>query len=118
MPPAPRARTCWWTDRRSRPSWRRGRRCGAADPEVAAGAWLRGGAPEAGVDGVVDASGRYVIPGGIDAHTHMELPFGGTNASDTFESGTRAAAHGGTTSIIDFAVQTYGQRIGGGLAAG
>jgi dihydropyrimidinase len=49
---------------------------------------------------VIDAAGKYVIPGGVDAHTHMELPFGGTNASDTFETGTRAAAWGGTTSII------------------
>lgn len=69
------------------------------------------------VDKVVDASGKYVIPGGIDAHTHMELPFGGTNASDTFESGTTAAAWGGTTSIIDFAVQRYGERVEDGLAA-
>ena len=69
------------------------------------------------VDRVVDATGKYVIPGGIDAHTHMELPFGGTNASDTFETGTRAAAWGGTTSIIDFAVQRYGERVEDGLAA-
>lgn len=65
----------------------------------------------------IDATGKYVIPGGIDAHTHMELPFGGTNASDTFETGTRAAAWGGTTSIIDFAVQKYGERVEDGLAA-
>ena len=48
-------------------------------------------------DETIDAAGRYVIPGGIDAHTHMELPFGGTFAKDTFETGTRAAAFGGTT---------------------
>jgi dihydropyrimidinase len=70
----------------------------------------------ANVDRVVDATGKYVIPGGIDAHTHMELPFGGTNASDTFETGTRAAAWGGTTSIIDFAVQRTGDRVMDGLA--
>ena len=56
----------------------------------------------------IDASGKLVIPGGIDPHTHLELPFGGTTASDTFETGTRAAAFGGTTCIIDFAVQTRG----------
>ena len=52
-----------------------------------------------------------MIPGGIDAHTHMEMPFGGTQATDTFETGTRAAAHGGTTTIIDFAVQTAGNDV-------
>ncbi|MGL4340756.1 MAG: dihydropyrimidinase [Rhodoglobus sp.] len=68
------------------------------------------------VDTVIDATGKYVIPGGVDAHTHMELPFGGTTASDTFETGTRAAAWGGTTTIIDFAVQSYGQRVMDSLA--
>ena len=63
------------------------------------------------VDNRIDASGKYVIPGGIDAHTHMEMPFGGTEASDSFETGTRAAAWGGTTTIIDFAVQKYGERV-------
>lgn len=62
-------------------------------------------------DTVIDATGKYVIPGGIDGHTHMEMPFGGTYASDTFESGSRAAAWGGTTTIIDFVVQAHGQRV-------
>ncbi len=66
-------------------------------------------------DETIDAAGRYVIPGGIDAHTHMELPFGGTFAKDTFESGSRAAAFGGTTSIVDFAVQSKGQPLHEGL---
>lgn len=59
-------------------------------------------------DTVVDARGKLVIPGGVDPHTHLELPFGGTETSDTFETGTRAAAFGGTTCLIDFAVQTRG----------
>ena len=63
---------------------------------------------EAGADQVIDATGLYVIPGGVDGHTHMELPFGGTVASDDFENGTRAAAWGGTTTIVDFAVQSKG----------
>ena len=66
---------------------------------------------------VIDATGKYVVPGGVDCHTHMELPFGGTFASDTFESGTTAAAWGGTTTIVDFAVQKFGERVQDGLAA-
>ena len=62
-------------------------------------------------DETIDATGRYVIPGAIDVHTHMELPFGGTFAKDTFETGTRAAAFGGTTTIVDFAVQSRGQSL-------
>jgi dihydropyrimidinase len=68
-------------------------------------------------DETIDASGRYVIPGGIDVHTHMELPFGGTFAKDTFETGTRAAAFGGTTTIVDFAVQSRGKSLREGLDA-
>ncbi|MEU8568566.1 dihydropyrimidinase [Streptomyces pathocidini] len=68
-------------------------------------------------DRTIDATGKYVIPGGVDAHTHMELPFGGTFASDTFETGTRAAAWGGTTTIVDFAVQTRGEALRAGLDA-
>src|SRR5690606_24534877 len=70
----------------------------------------------ASADTVIDARGKYVIPGGIDAHTHMSLPFGGTSASDTPETGTRAAAWGGTTTIIDFAVQAAGGDVFEGLA--
>jgi dihydropyrimidinase len=66
-------------------------------------------------DRVIDAGGKLVIPGGIDPHTHMELPFGGTQSSDDFFTGTRAAAFGGTTTIIDFAVQTKGESMTSGI---
>lgn len=59
----------------------------------------------------IDATGQYVLPGGVDGHTHMEMPFGGTVASDTFETGTRAAAWGGTTTIVDFVVQQRGHAL-------
>jgi len=59
-------------------------------------------------DTIIDASGKYVIPGGIDPHTHLDMPFGGTTSADDFESGTKAAAYGGTTTIIDFAIQKRG----------
>ncbi|MFI5749331.1 dihydropyrimidinase [Streptomyces sp. NPDC051644] len=65
----------------------------------------------------IDATGKYVIPGGVDAHTHMEMPFGGTYAADTFETGTRAAAWGGTTTIVDFAIQSVGRAVREGLDA-
>ncbi|MBB3158806.1 dihydropyrimidinase [Microbacterium proteolyticum] len=83
---------------------------------LAPGSTLLGHDLAASVDTVIDATGKYVIPGGIDAHTHMQLPFGGTSASDTFETGTRAAAWGGTTTIVDFAVQRTGERVQDGLA--
>ncbi|MEW2447988.1 dihydropyrimidinase [Streptomyces parvulus] len=66
---------------------------------------------------VIDATGKYVIPGGVDGHTHMEMPFGGTYAADTFETGTRAAAWGGTTTIVDFAIQSVGHSLREGLDA-
>src|SRR5262245_23357383 len=62
-------------------------------------------------DRVIDAAGKYVLPGGIDVHTHLEMPFGGTTSADDFESGTIAAAHGGTTTVVDFAIQYKGQTL-------
>src|SRR5262245_27427030 len=62
-------------------------------------------------DTVIDAAGMFVIPRGIDCHTHLDMPFGGTTSSDDFETGTRAAAFGGTTSIVDFAIQGRGTRM-------
>jgi dihydropyrimidinase len=62
-------------------------------------------------DRTIDASGKYVIPGGIDVHTHLDMPFGGTTSADDFESGTIAAAFGGTTAIVDFAIQYHGQTL-------
>ena len=62
-------------------------------------------------DKVIDAAGKYVLPGGIDVHTHLDMPFGGTRSADDFESGTMAAAFGGTTSIVDFAIQYRGQTL-------
>ncbi|MDT9682736.1 dihydropyrimidinase [Streptomyces sp. TRM76323] len=81
----------------------------AAHGSGAAAAWT--------ADRTIDATGKYVIPGGVDAHTHMEFPFGGTFASDDFETGTRAAAWGGTTTIVDFAVQGVGHTLREGLDA-
>jgi dihydropyrimidinase (EC 3.5.2.2) len=63
---------------------------------------LIGKALEMEADEVIDASGKYLFPGGLDPHTHLDMPFGGTTSADDFETGTRAAAHGGTTTLIDF----------------
>ena len=67
-------------------------------------------------DKVIDASGKYVIPGAIDPHTHMEMPFGGTVSCDDFTSGTISAAFGGTTTIVDFCLQEPGQSLRDALA--
>src|SRR3974377_379759 len=69
---------------------------------------VRAGIPASAAGKVVDASGLLVLPGGIDAHTHLDMPFGGATSADDFETGTRAAAFGGTTSIVDFAIQGRG----------
>src|SRR5215813_10634051 len=76
-----------------------------ASSAVPAGTW----------DLTIDATGKYVLPGGIDAHTHLDMPFGGTTSSDDFETGTRAGAYGGTTCIVDFAIQAKGEPLRRGL---
>jgi len=81
------------------------------DEKIAAVAAPGGLIPEGGQISVIDAAGKYVIPGGIDVHTHLDMPFGGTTSADDFESGTIAAAHGGTTSVVDFAIQYKGQTL-------
>ncbi len=68
-------------------------------------------------DREIDAQGKLVMPGGIDAHTHLDMPFGGTTSSDDFETGTIAAAHGGTTTLVDFAIQQKGKSLREGLDA-
>src|SRR6478672_421151 len=78
---------------------------------LAVGTDLKALASSAGSVEEIDAKGLYVLPGGIDAHTHLDLPFMGTSSSDDFETGTLAALFGGTTSIIDFAFQTQGKSL-------
>jgi dihydropyrimidinase len=65
---------------------------------------------------LIDASGCYVFPGGIDPHTHLDMPFGGTMTADDFFTGTRAAAFGGTTSIIDFCLTKKGESLKSAIA--
>src|SRR5215831_12213632 len=72
---------------------------------------VRPGIPLNAAQTGIDATGMYILPGGIDCHTHLDMPFGGTTSSDDFETGTRAAAFGGTTSIVDFAIQGRGTRM-------
>jgi len=72
---------------------------------------IRAGIPPAPGHATLDAAGMLLLPGGIDAHTHLDMPFGGTTSSDDFETGTRAAAIGGTTSIVDFAIQGRGTHM-------
>ncbi|MEO8126422.1 MAG: dihydropyrimidinase [Bryobacteraceae bacterium] len=72
---------------------------------------VRVGIPVNAADRVIDATGMLLLPGGIDVHTHLDMPFGGTTSSDDFETGTRAAAIGGTTTIVDFAIQARGTRM-------
>jgi dihydropyrimidinase len=85
----------------------------AADIGIAGGriSAIGAGLPVESAQRVVDARGLLVIPGGIDVHTHLDMPFGGTKSADDFESGTIAAAYGGTTTLIDFAIQCKGQTL-------
>jgi dihydropyrimidinase len=78
---------------------------------------LIGRALDVEADRVIDATGKYVLPGAIDPHTHMEMPFGGTTSCDDFTSGTVSAAFGGTTTHVDFCLQGHGQTFGEALAA-
>jgi dihydropyrimidinase len=85
----------------------------AADLAVSDGkiTTIAAGLPAENAVRVIDAAGLMVMPGGIDVHTHLDMPFGGTTSADDFETGTRAAAWGGTTTLIDFAIQYHGQSL-------
>src|SRR6202166_790150 len=72
---------------------------------------VRQGIPANPDDTLMDATGLLLLSGGIDVHTHLDMPFGGTTSSDDFHTGTRAAAFGGTTTIVDFAIQARGTRM-------
>jgi len=81
---------------------------GIADGRIAA---IAGDLPRESARNVLSAKDAYVMPGGIDVHTHLDMPFGGTTSADDFESGTIAAAFGGTTTLIDFAIQYKGESL-------
>ena len=85
----------------------------ASDIGITSGriAAIAAGLPVENAANTIDARGRLVMPGGIDVHTHLDMPFGGTTSADDFESGTIAAAFGGTTALIDFAIQYKGQTL-------
>ena len=72
---------------------------------------VRPNIPPNSANTIIDATGLLLLPGGIDAHTHLDMPFGGSNSADDFETGTRAAAIGGTTTIVDFAIQARGTKM-------
>jgi dihydropyrimidinase len=80
------------------------------------GTQLSGGALDVSADTVIDASGRYLLPGAVDPHTHLDMPFGGTVTIDDVESGQRAAARGGTTCHVDFCIQAQGTSFADALA--
>ena len=87
-----------------------------ADLTYAADVLVEGGVitaigPNLKGDTTLDASGCYIMPGGIDPHTHLEMPFMGTYSTDDFESGTRAALAGGTTMVVDFVLPGQGQGL-------
>ena len=77
---------------------------------------LIGESLDVAADTVIDASGKYVLPGAVDPHTHLDMPFGGTTTIDDVESGQRAAARGGTTTHVDFCIQAPGTSFGDALA--